>query len=112
MNSASESIHYGYHLLSVAKFIDPWHGDNVNSGVDFIPQSGIYELGYSLKVGQAWYIRRQVFLHNLTLYGELTQEMDKKLNVDDFARNFFAIILDRLGFRKKLSDEYRLHGPL
>ncbi len=42
-----------WNKTSVAEFIDPWLGDKINSsigssyaGVDFIPQSGIYEFGY------------------------------------------------------------------
>ncbi len=42
----------------VAEFIDPWLGDNVNSGIGLTlspSQLGIYEFGYSIRTtGSEW----------------------------------------------------------
>ncbi len=65
-NKQLDLIHW---MLAVAEFIDPWLGDKINSGmagvlqqpyagVDFIPQSGIYEFGYSSEIYKRnrWYV--------------------------------------------------------
>jgi hypothetical protein len=111
-----------WRMKHVAEFIDLWLGDKVNHRhrvvvVDFIPQSGIYEFGYS-------FVKRDMGVYKIDLYREICNRFSNHIlrcigkieSLEEFGlrvirKNLSSLRIGKRHFRSKREQTNTFRKP-